>query len=171
MSNNISTTCVHASKTELTDRLCPVTTEVVGPPQKRATRQAKAARTWKRAKAPRDSSESCSDSEEVSNESDDIGSSESKVSSPDRSLARKAVIATNDTAEASAILDPQGEPLFDPDALENPRSAEWFLTEHVARYIAARIRKHLDKATRNKLRAECPRPQSGPISGKIWLEG
>ncbi|CAH2305715.1 FAST kinase domain-containing 1, mitochondrial [Pelobates cultripes] len=30
--------------------------------------------------------------------------------------------------------------------------------DHVAQYIAARIRKPLDKTTRNKLRAECPRP-------------
>ncbi|CAH2249414.1 Hypothetical predicted protein [Pelobates cultripes] len=47
----------HASKIELRDRVRPVTPEVVGPPRKRATCRAKAARTWKRAKALTDSSD------------------------------------------------------------------------------------------------------------------
>ncbi|CAH2248554.1 Hypothetical predicted protein [Pelobates cultripes] len=128
------------------------------PPRKRATCRAKAARTWKRAKALSDSSDTDSDSEEVLNESDEIDSNEWEVSSPDHSPPRDPNTLRYDDADSSAILDPQGEPLFDPDTLQNPRSAEWFPTEHVARYIAARIRKPLDKATRNKLRAECPRP-------------
>ncbi|CAH2324444.1 Hypothetical predicted protein, partial [Pelobates cultripes] len=146
------------SKKELTDRVRPVTAEVVGPPRKRATRRAKAARTWKRAKALSDSSDTDSDSEEVLNESDEIDSNEWEVSSPDHSPPRDPNTLRYDDADSSAILDPQGEPLFDPDTLQNPRSAEWFPAEHVACYIAARIRKPLDKATRNKLRAECPRP-------------
>ncbi|CAH2300841.1 Hypothetical predicted protein, partial [Pelobates cultripes] len=52
----------HTSKTELMDRLCPVTTEDMGPPRKRATRRAKAEQTWKRAKALTESSDSGSDS-------------------------------------------------------------------------------------------------------------
>ncbi|CAH2274376.1 Hypothetical predicted protein [Pelobates cultripes] len=78
---------VHASKTDFTDRLHPVNIEVVGPPRKRATRQAKAAQTWKRAKALTDSSDS--DSEEVLDESDEIGFNESEVSSPCQSPTRK----------------------------------------------------------------------------------
>ncbi|CAH2285240.1 Hypothetical predicted protein [Pelobates cultripes] len=76
------------SKKELTDRVRPVTAEVVGPPRKRATRRAKAARTWKRAKALSDSSDTDSDSEEVLNESDEIDSNEWEVSSPDHSPPR-----------------------------------------------------------------------------------
>ncbi|CAH2221773.1 Hypothetical predicted protein [Pelobates cultripes] len=80
----------HASKIELTDRVCPVTSEVVGPPRKRATRWAKAARTWKRAKALTDSSDSGSDAEEVSNESDEVDSSEWEGSSPGHSPPRNS---------------------------------------------------------------------------------
>ncbi|CAH2278404.1 Hypothetical predicted protein [Pelobates cultripes] len=93
-----------------------------GPPRKRAIRREKMSRTWKRAKALTDSSDSDSDSEEVLNEFDEIGSIESEVSSLGHSPTRKATITTIDHADTSAILDPQGEPLFDPDALQNPRS-------------------------------------------------
>ncbi|CAH2319901.1 Hypothetical predicted protein [Pelobates cultripes] len=44
----------------------------------------------------------------------------------------------------SAILDPEGEALFNPNSLQNPRSAEWYHTDHVAKYIAARIRELLE---------------------------
>ncbi|CAH2329810.1 Hypothetical predicted protein, partial [Pelobates cultripes] len=67
---------IPTSKKKLMDRVRPVTTEVVGPPQKRATRREKAVRTWKRAKALTDSSDSGSDVEEVLNESDEIDSNE-----------------------------------------------------------------------------------------------
>ncbi|CAH2315561.1 Hypothetical predicted protein [Pelobates cultripes] len=93
---------VHASKTDFTDRLHPVNIEVVGPPRKRATRQAKAAQTWKRAKALTDSSDS--DSEEVLDESDEIGFNESEVSSPCQSPTRKASITTVESADTYAIL-------------------------------------------------------------------
>ncbi|CAH2322205.1 Hypothetical predicted protein [Pelobates cultripes] len=50
--------------------------------------------------------------------------------------------ASGDTGK---ILDPHGEPLFDPDELCHPRSAEWSPSDHVARYIASSMRKPLDK--------------------------
>ncbi|XP_040285902.1 uncharacterized protein LOC120999096 [Bufo bufo] len=59
---------------------------------------------------------------------------------------------------SSSLIDPQGEPLFDPDSLHHPRSAEWVPIPHVAQYLENRVRKPLSKETRNKLKAECPRP-------------
>ncbi|XP_053321093.1 uncharacterized protein LOC128492534 [Spea bombifrons] len=56
------------------------------------------------------------------------------------------------------VKDPQGTPLFDPDDLRHPRSAEWDPPAHIAQYLALRVRKPLSKETRRKLRAECPRP-------------
>ncbi|CAH2318978.1 Hypothetical predicted protein [Pelobates cultripes] len=147
-----------ASKTSMTGRLHPVETEDVVLPRKRAPHQAKAVRNWKRAKALPDLSDSDSDSEEVSDRSDAIDPVYSEDSSPERSEAAPPAVEAEQEADKSAILDPQGKPLFDPDALHNPCSAYWYPTTHVAIYIANRVRKTLDKATRSKLRAECPRP-------------
>ncbi|KAM8971965.1 sodium-coupled neutral amino acid symporter 1-like [Pelodytes ibericus] len=60
--------------------------------------------------------------------------------------------------EPNVLLNPNGQPLFDPDELQHPRSAEWAPADHVAQYISLRVRKPLDKLARSKLRAECPRP-------------
>ncbi|CAH2284477.1 Hypothetical predicted protein [Pelobates cultripes] len=82
------------------------------------------------------------------------------------------------SGDTDSILDPQGEPLFDPDDLHRPQSADWSPSDHMARYVS-RLCKPLDKATKNKLRAECPYPtckmlsvgpqivQNCPISGKM----
>ncbi|CAH2310799.1 Hypothetical predicted protein [Pelobates cultripes] len=68
-----------------TDRLRPVEIDDVVLPLKRAPRRAKTVRTWKRAKALSDPSDSDSDSEEVSDGSDDIDPIISDNSSPERS--------------------------------------------------------------------------------------
>ncbi|CAH2315053.1 Hypothetical predicted protein [Pelobates cultripes] len=73
----------HAFKTGLMNRLHPVPIEDVGPPCKRVTHRATAMRTWKRAKALTDFSNSGSDSEEVLDESNGIGSIDSGNSSLD----------------------------------------------------------------------------------------
>ncbi|CAH2251835.1 Hypothetical predicted protein [Pelobates cultripes] len=72
------------SKTSKTDRLRPVENDDVVLPRKRAPRRAKTVRTWKRAKALSDSSDSDSDSEEVSDGSDNIDPVFSDNSSPER---------------------------------------------------------------------------------------
>ncbi|CAH2314810.1 Hypothetical predicted protein, partial [Pelobates cultripes] len=77
------------SKTSMTDRLRPVTSEEVGPPRKGAIRRAKTVRAWKWAKALTDVSDSDSDPEEVLSKSEEIVSIDSENSSPDRSLAVK----------------------------------------------------------------------------------
>ncbi|KAJ1213807.1 hypothetical protein NDU88_001438 [Pleurodeles waltl] len=56
------------------------------------------------------------------------------------------------------ILDALGEPMFDPTLIHHPNSTEWFPSDHVAEYVLCHLRHSLDKATRNKLRSECPRP-------------
>ncbi|CAH2315891.1 Hypothetical predicted protein, partial [Pelobates cultripes] len=82
----------------------------------------------------------------------------SEDSSPERSVTAPPAIEVRREADKSTILDPQVEPLFEPDALHNLRLADWYPTDHVAKYIATRVRKPLDKATKSKLRAECPCP-------------
>ncbi|KAJ1124324.1 hypothetical protein NDU88_002785 [Pleurodeles waltl] len=56
------------------------------------------------------------------------------------------------------VLDALGEPMFDPTLIHHPNSTEWFPSDHVAEYVLCHLRHSLDKATRNKLRSECPRP-------------
>ncbi|XP_040272256.1 uncharacterized protein LOC120988684 [Bufo bufo] len=59
---------------------------------------------------------------------------------------------------SGVLTDPLGDPLFDPESLHHPRSAEWLPLDHVAQYLEARVRCPLSKEARNKLKAECPRP-------------
>ncbi|XP_044129980.1 uncharacterized protein LOC122945009 [Bufo gargarizans] len=58
----------------------------------------------------------------------------------------------------STPVDPSGNPLFDPDALHHPRSAEWLPVAHVSDYLEHWVRRPLSKEARSKLRSECPRP-------------
>ncbi|KAM4696339.1 LOW QUALITY PROTEIN: uncharacterized protein WCC33_015103 [Rhinophrynus dorsalis] len=51
-----------------------------------------------------------------------------------------------------------GKPLFDPEGIKHPRSSEWAPTPHISQYLENWIRKSMNRTTRNKLRAECPRP-------------
>ncbi|KAM8939450.1 LOW QUALITY PROTEIN: uncharacterized protein RCH25_053096 [Pelodytes ibericus] len=133
-------------------------TEAVVTPRKRAQYRAKSVRNWKAAKAALDYSSSESFAEEVSDESDEPDNDiPSEEDIPDNS-AEVGLVTLPVPTDTATLLDPQGEPLFDPDNLQHPRSAEWFPADHIAKYIAARVRKPLDKITRNKLRAECPRP-------------
>ncbi|XP_056388928.1 uncharacterized protein LOC130283441 [Hyla sarda] len=64
----------------------------------------------------------------------------------------------NPATQGNVILDSLGEPLFHPDAISHPRSGDWSPLPHVAQYIELWARKSLDRSSRNKLRAECPRP-------------
>ncbi|KAM8977614.1 uncharacterized protein RCH25_047525 [Pelodytes ibericus] len=133
-------------------------TEAVVTPRKRAQYRAKSVRNWKAAKAALDYSSSESFAEEVSDESDEPDTDiPSEEDIPDNS-AEVGLVTLPVPTDTATLLDPQGEPLFDSDNLQHPRSAEWFPADHIAKYIAARVRKPLDKITRNKLRAECPRP-------------
>ncbi|CAH2293627.1 Hypothetical predicted protein [Pelobates cultripes] len=137
----------NTSKNAFADRLRLVDTEDVVLPRKRATHRAKAVQTWKRVKALSDSSDSDSDSEEVSDGSNAVDPVYLEDSSSERSVPATPAIEARREADDSAILE---EPLFNPDALHNPCSAEWYPTDHVAKYFATRVRKPLDKATRNK---------------------
>ncbi|KAM4698707.1 LOW QUALITY PROTEIN: uncharacterized protein WCC33_014241 [Rhinophrynus dorsalis] len=60
--------------------------------------------------------------------------------------------------EEELLCDRQGNPLFDPRFLRHPKSSEWSLPDHLARYVHHWIRKPLEREVRNRLRAECPRP-------------
>ncbi|XP_040290011.1 uncharacterized protein LOC121002639 [Bufo bufo] len=48
--------------------------------------------------------------------------------------------------------------MFDPESLHHPRSAEWLPSPHVGAYLEHWVRHSLSRESRNKLRAECPRP-------------
>ncbi|CAH2293957.1 Hypothetical predicted protein [Pelobates cultripes] len=76
-------------------------------------------------------------------------------------------VAAQGASGDAGILDPQGNPLFDPDDLRHPRSAEWEPPEHIARYIALRMRTPLSRESRSKLRAECPRPSTPEVDPQI----
>ncbi|CAH2276878.1 Hypothetical predicted protein [Pelobates cultripes] len=111
--------------------------------------RAKSVRTWKKAKAFSESSDSDSEQEEelsVSNEDSYDSGTDLSDHIPLSGPGNDATAGVDD----STLLDPQGE--------QHPRSLEWYPLDHVAKYIAARIRKPLNKEARNKLRAECPRP-------------
>ena len=56
--------------------------------------------------------------------------------------------------------------MLNPDDLYHQHSADWTLAVNVARYVAARIRKPMDKEVRSRLCAECPRPL---LAGKVAL--
>ncbi|XP_056390485.1 uncharacterized protein LOC130346565 [Hyla sarda] len=50
------------------------------------------------------------------------------------------------------------DPFFDPSLIYHPRSGEWLPEPKVAEYLAMWVFKSLDKASRSKLKSECPRP-------------
>ncbi|CAH2274881.1 Hypothetical predicted protein [Pelobates cultripes] len=166
-------TTKHA-KTIMMDSIPPATDGArVNPPHKRATGWVKAARLWKRAKAQHDSAESELSDEEVYDQesaldpSDDLSDPESDYAIGEGEIpshvypsdgALGTIVSHLLSSEAEKILDPQGEPLFDPDDLRHPRSAKWSPFEHVACYIGAWVRKPLERVTCNMLRAECPCP-------------
>ncbi|XP_056402101.1 uncharacterized protein LOC130295417 isoform X2 [Hyla sarda] len=59
---------------------------------------------------------------------------------------------------SETLLDSLGQPFFSPEAITHPRSGDWAPLPQVADYIEFWTRRSLDRANRNKLRAECPRP-------------
>ncbi|CAH2306453.1 pleckstrin homology domain-containing family M member 3 [Pelobates cultripes] len=96
-----------ASKTLRTDRERPVKDNVVAP-QQRATHRAKSVRSWKRAKAQVESSESDSKQEEAWSESDDEDSFNLGTLFPDHSAISMSGNEDEDGVEGFTLLDPQG---------------------------------------------------------------
>ncbi|XP_044142751.1 uncharacterized protein LOC122932427 [Bufo gargarizans] len=133
--------------------------------RKRAcTRQAEKTRAWKTARSlPEPRSDSDRESEEETHDNvyeltDEVEDDLADIAvDPVRNLDPEAPLLQQGSAE-DLLLDPSGEPLFNPEELHHPRSAEWMPATHVAQYMEARIRNPLSKESRNKLRAECPRP-------------
>ncbi|KAJ1163698.1 hypothetical protein NDU88_004152 [Pleurodeles waltl] len=77
-------------------------------------------------------------------------------------LEKRRKISPNDGGDVHPVshilVDHAGKPLFDPSLMVNPNSKEWYPSDHVADYVSFFLRHPLDKATRNKLKSECPRP-------------
>ncbi|XP_056382300.1 uncharacterized protein LOC130276659 [Hyla sarda] len=55
-------------------------------------------------------------------------------------------------------ISEQDSAYFDPSLIRHPRSSEWLPNSIIAQFLSIRINKALDRSTRNKMRAECPRP-------------
>ncbi|XP_040204919.1 uncharacterized protein LOC120936540 [Rana temporaria] len=87
------------------------------------------------------------------------GSDESEPDSYEDDAGETALTtAANPATQGDILLDSLGEPFFDPNAISHPRSGEWTPLPEVNQYIELWARKSLDRVSRNKLRAECPRP-------------
>ncbi|XP_044137826.1 uncharacterized protein LOC122928733 [Bufo gargarizans] len=156
------------SRINCNDGLAPSKDNVHRSRKRACPRQAEKARPWKSARARPELS---SDSEIESDE--EVFSDGHYASDVDLEGVRVAdelegfspplhppssVGPDDNLPGSSSLIDPQGTPLFDPDSLHHPRSAEWLPIPHVAQYLESRVRKPLSKETRNKLKAECPRP-------------
>ncbi|XP_040290231.1 uncharacterized protein LOC121002763 [Bufo bufo] len=154
------------SRTNLTDGLAP-SLEHVDIPRKRACpRQAEKSRAWKTARMlPEPVNDSEGESIEEAHE-ESLGDSVDELADValDPSGSGQIPLATRPTPTPSErqpddlLIDSLGEPLFNPDELHHPRSAEWLPATLVAQYLEAKIRTPLSRESRNKLRAECPRP-------------
>ncbi|XP_040261447.1 uncharacterized protein LOC120977521 [Bufo bufo] len=158
-------TVPHASRTQLIGE-SNATPESATSRKRASSRQAERARKWKCARAQTDleiDSEVDSDEEVRCEDLDypDEGLYDSAHADPTPAPtpAPPGVSSADVFQGPSGVLtDPLGDPLFDPDSLHHPRSAEWLPLDHVAQYLAARVRCPLTKEARNKLKAECPRP-------------
>ncbi|XP_069100854.1 uncharacterized protein [Pleurodeles waltl] len=72
-------------------------------------------------------------------------------------LPKKSKLTSSSQSHAP-LLDSDGNLMFDPGLIHHPNSTEWVPSNHVAKYILAKLRLPLDKQVRSRLRAECPRP-------------
>ncbi|KAJ1166506.1 hypothetical protein NDU88_006906 [Pleurodeles waltl] len=95
-----------------------------------------------------DTDDDIGDADEADDVSD-IWSSQSQASP-----AKKPKLDVSDLFFAKAVLDADGNPMFDLSLLHHPNSTEWSTSSHVGKYIASRLRVPLDKQTRAKLRSE-----------------
>ncbi|XP_044129979.1 uncharacterized protein LOC122923262 [Bufo gargarizans] len=127
-------------------------------------RQAERTRKWKCARAQTDDIDSDVESD-MEAYAEASGQSEGEMESefPDDAGPRPSTsgsVGASATAPntVSTLVDPSGIPLFDPDSLHHPRSAEWLPVAHVSDYLEHWVRRPLSKEARSKLRAECPRP-------------
>ncbi|XP_056400569.1 uncharacterized protein LOC130294571 [Hyla sarda] len=59
--------------------------------------------------------------------------------------------------EDTTVTHP-GDSYFDPALICHPRSGEWLPNSRIAEFLALRANKPLDRPSRSKLKAECPRP-------------
>ncbi|KAJ1136935.1 hypothetical protein NDU88_003349 [Pleurodeles waltl] len=100
------------------------------------------------------------DDDNVSSHDGDVDGSEDPVSYGP--LEKRRRISPPDGGDVHLVshdlVDHAGEALFDPSFMVHPNSMEWYPSEHVADYVSFFLRHPLDKAARNKLKSECPRP-------------
>ncbi|KAJ1206390.1 hypothetical protein NDU88_001795 [Pleurodeles waltl] len=93
----------------------------------------------------------------VSSDSDPSESDSSHSGSPlrKRQKSKKSV-----SSKAQMDLAPPSNPFqFNPEDIVHPRSADWAPAQEVAEYLHGKLRRSFDKEVRNRLQAECPRPE------------
>ncbi|XP_056421517.1 uncharacterized protein LOC130361894 [Hyla sarda] len=73
-------------------------------------------------------------------------------------------ISEDSNTVESNVLDSFGVPFFNPAQIIHPRSGDWTPNPQIDKFIALWLKKALDNKTRNKLRAECPRPSISEAS-------
>ncbi|XP_040276167.1 uncharacterized protein LOC120991412 [Bufo bufo] len=138
----------------------PTNVGAPGPRKRARTRRAERTRNWKSARALQemDSDSDIGSEEEALDDAFEEAEEDPSGVMEDNPLPGCSSLLSAADAMPAPLTDPSGEPLFDPDSLHHPRSAEWLPLEHVSKYLEARVRCPLSKEARNKLRAECPRP-------------
>ncbi|XP_056378398.1 uncharacterized protein LOC130274287 [Hyla sarda] len=92
-------------------------------------------------------------------ESDDSSDPHDDLSDESVYLSQESgeIFEDPDIQEVTAASE-QDATYFDPSLIRHPRSGEWLPNSLVAQFMAIRINKALDRSTRNKMKAECPRP-------------
>ncbi|XP_040286735.1 uncharacterized protein LOC120999812 [Bufo bufo] len=138
----------------------PTNVGAPGPRKRARTRRAERTRNWKSARALQemDSDSDIGSEEEALDDAFEEAEEDPSGVMEDNPLPGCSSLLSAADGMPAPLTDPSGEPLFDPDSLHHPRSAEWLPLEHVSKYLEARVRCPLSKEARNKLRAECPRP-------------
>ncbi|XP_056402122.1 uncharacterized protein LOC130295423 [Hyla sarda] len=144
--------CMHQAVPEPACRptLPPDSNRPLGPGELRKQGQRSARRTKPDSFVDSTDEESSAESEVAdANESDDAIEDSGHMAIPEDA---------NPVPQGDIVLDSRGEPFFDPEAITHPRSGDWAPTPEVSQYIEHWARRSVDKANRNKLKAECPRP-------------
>ncbi|KAJ1162896.1 hypothetical protein NDU88_003360 [Pleurodeles waltl] len=93
-------------------------------------------------------------------DSSDSDSTSSKSSHSSGTLRKRKRARKSSSSQSKERSHSPSNPFqFNPEDIIHPRSADWAPAEGVADYLHDKLWKGFDKEVRNRLRAECPRPE------------
>ncbi|XP_056395197.1 uncharacterized protein LOC130290954 [Hyla sarda] len=95
---------------------------------------------------------------ESHSEDSDVPTNADEIFISDYSSEESGELAEDPDDQEDCIPIESDQSYFDPALIRHPRSGEWLPTGKVAKFISTRVFKSLDRTTRNKMKAECPRP-------------